>query len=52
MAARQGLPSEPGALNNAGSWPGPRTSHYYFDLNRDWFIQSHPEIAGPGRHRS
>ena len=42
----QGVPSEPGALNNAGSWPGPRTSHYYFDLNRDWFIQSHPESRG------
>ncbi|MEP7383012.1 MAG: M14 family zinc carboxypeptidase [Gemmatimonadota bacterium] len=38
--------SEPGALNNGGSWPGPRTSHYYFDLNRDWFIQSHPESRG------
>ncbi len=35
-----------GALNNAGSWPGPRTSHYYFDLNRDWFVLSHPETRG------
>ncbi|MEP7346910.1 MAG: M14 family zinc carboxypeptidase, partial [Gemmatimonadaceae bacterium] len=42
----QGSSIEPGALNNAGSWPGPRTSHYYFDLNRDWFIQSHPESRG------
>ncbi|HEX9165145.1 MAG TPA: M14 family zinc carboxypeptidase [Gemmatimonadales bacterium] len=42
----QSLPSEPGALNNTGSWPGPRTSHYSFDLNRDWFIQSHPETRG------
>ena len=42
----QSLPSEPGALNNSGSWPGPRTSHYAFDLNRDWFIQSHPETRG------
>jgi len=42
----QGVASEPGALNNSGSWPGPRTSHYYFDLNRDWFIQSHPESRG------
>ena len=42
----QGIASEPGALNNSGSWPGPRTSHYYFDLNRDWFIQSHPESRG------
>ncbi len=42
----QGVSSEPGAMNNSGSWPGPRTSHYYFDLNRDWFIQSHPESQG------
>ncbi len=42
----QELASEPQALNNAGSWPGPRTSHYYFDLNRDWFTQSHPESKG------
>lgn len=42
----QGVASEPGAMNNAGTWPGPRTSHYYFDLNRDWFIQSHPESRG------
>jgi len=43
----QSLPSEPAALNNSGgAWPGPRTSHYSFDLNRDWFIQSHPETRG------
>lgn len=41
-----GLSSDPSALNNAGSWPGPRTSHYYFDLNRDWYAQSHPESRG------
>jgi hypothetical protein len=29
-----------------GSWPGARTSHYYFDLNRDWFGLSHPETRG------
>ena len=36
----------PGALVHTGSWPGPRTSHYYFDMNRDWFTQSHPETRG------
>lgn len=41
-----GPASNPGAMNNAGSWPGPRTSHYYFDLNRDWYAQSHPESRG------
>jgi hypothetical protein len=37
------VPSTPGAMIHQGAWPGPRTSHYYFDLNRDWFILSHPE---------
>ncbi|GLC25810.1 M14 family zinc carboxypeptidase [Roseisolibacter agri] len=45
-----GVTGVPGALAQQGSWPGARGSHYYFDLNRDWFIQSHPEtrarIAG------
>jgi hypothetical protein len=36
----------PGSLVQIGSWPGPRTSHYYFDMNRDWFTQSHPETRG------
>lgn len=38
-----GVSGVPGALAQQGSWPGARGSHYYFDLNRDWFIQSHPE---------
>ncbi len=38
-----GPPTTPGALVHQGNWPGARTSHYYFDLNRDWFIQSHAE---------
>lgn len=24
-------------------WPGSRTNHYWFDLNRDWFPMQHPE---------
>lgn len=24
-------------------WPGGRTNHYWFDLNRDWINQVHPE---------
>ena len=24
-------------------WPGGRTNHYWFDLNRDWFLAVHPE---------
>ncbi|MEO1436774.1 MAG: M14 metallopeptidase family protein [Bacteroidota bacterium] len=24
-------------------WPGGRTNHYWFDLNRDWLLVAHPE---------
>lgn len=24
-------------------WPGGRMNHYWFDLNRDWFVAIHPE---------
>jgi hypothetical protein len=41
-----GVPISPAAMVHQGSWPGPRTSHYYFDINRDWFILSHPETRG------
>jgi len=44
--AASGLPLAGGAMIQQGDWPGARTSHYYFDLNRDWFIQSHPESRG------
>jgi hypothetical protein len=30
-------------------WPGGRTNHYLFDLNRDLFIQSQPETRGKVR---
>ena len=41
-----GVPVQPEAMIHQGTWPGPRTSHYYFDLNRDWYAQSHPETRG------
>ncbi len=25
------------------TWPGGRTNHYWFDLNRDWILAQHPE---------
>ncbi len=28
------------------SWPGGRTNHYWFDLNRDWLPVQHPESQG------
>ncbi len=46
MTGSAGIATDPQALNNGSTWPGPRTSHYYFDLNRDWFTQSHPESKG------
>jgi hypothetical protein len=27
-------------------WPGGRTNHYWFDLNRDWTMLQHPESTG------
>lgn len=41
-----GISTVPGAMIHGGSWPGSRTSHWLFDLNRDWFIHSHPETRG------
>ncbi len=46
MRTALGVPVHPQARIHSGTWPGPRTSHYYFDLNRDWFILSHPETRG------
>ncbi len=43
MRGAFGVPAVPGAMIHSGNWPGARTSHYLFDLNRDWFIHSHPE---------
>lgn len=27
-------------------WPGGRTNHYWFDLNRDWLVMQQPESEG------
>ena len=43
------LPTTNTALVHQGSWPGARTSHYLFDLNRDWFLLTHPETRGRAR---
>lgn len=34
------------AADHNQPWPGGRTNHYLFDMNRDWFIQSQPETRG------
>jgi len=49
MRGALGVPPSPAALIQGGDWPGARTSHYYFDMNRDWFVQSHPETRGRTR---
>src|SRR5688572_210078 len=46
MRTAFGVPTAPDARVHTSNWPGPRTSHYFFDMNRDWYIQSHPETRG------
>lgn len=36
----------PLAAEHVEPWPGARTNHYYFDLNRDWLTASQPETQG------
>jgi hypothetical protein len=36
----------PAAAEHDEPWPGGRTNHYYFDLNRDWLALTQPEIRG------
>jgi hypothetical protein len=38
--------AEPMAAEHDEPWPGGRTSHYLFDMNRDWFAQTQPETRG------
>lgn len=37
---------DPSSLQHTAFWPWGRGNHYLFDLNRDWFIQVHPESRG------
>lgn len=37
---------EPLAAEHDEPWPGGRSNHYLFDLNRDWFAQTQPESRG------
>ena len=37
---------EPQDLEHDEPWPGGRTNHYWFDLNRDWVWLVHPESQG------
>ncbi len=35
--------TDPNGREFGESWPGGRTNHYWFDLNRDWLLAQHPE---------
>jgi len=37
------LNSDPNSREFHEPWPGGRTNHYWFDLNRDWLFVQHPE---------
>lgn len=34
---------DPNDMEHHEPWPGGRTNHYWFDLNRDWLVAQHPE---------
>ena len=38
--------ADPLAAERDEPWPGGRSNHYLFDLNRDWFAQTQPETRG------
>jgi hypothetical protein len=37
---------EPASAEHDEGWPGGRSNHYLFDMNRDWFAQTQPETRG------
>ncbi len=43
--SRRGLQivGDPKHWEHREAWPGGRTNHYWFDLNRDWLLLVHPE---------
>jgi hypothetical protein len=38
--------TDPQDREHNAPWPGGRTNHYHFDLNRDWLPAAHPESRG------
>ncbi|HEV8384668.1 MAG TPA: M14 family metallopeptidase [Candidatus Acidoferrales bacterium] len=38
--------ADPQAAEHNENWPGGRSNHYLFDMNRDWFAQTQPETRG------
>jgi hypothetical protein len=47
MHRGQVLVGDPNHREHLEAWPGGRTNHYWFDLNRDWLLLQQPE----SRHR-
>lgn len=46
MHKSKNLVADPNAREFDEAWPGGRTNHYWFDLNRDWMPVQHPESQG------
>ena len=42
--------ADPLSAEHDEGWPGGRSNHYLFDLNRDWFSTNHPESIGRVRY--
>ncbi len=40
------LVADPNDIEHNEGWPRGRTNHYWFDLNRDWWLGVHPESQG------
>lgn len=43
MHKSKNLVSDPSNREHKEYWPSGRTNHYWFDLNRDWLLLTHPE---------
>lgn len=43
MHKGKNLVSDPKHREHQEAWPSGRTNHYWFDLNRDWLLLTHPE---------
>lgn len=37
------ISTDPNDMEHNEPWPGGRTNHYWFDLNRDWMVAQQPE---------
>ena len=46
MSGSQVSITDPNGRNHNTFWPGGRTNHYWFDLNRQWLLQQHPGPQG------